>query len=150
MADTFLNRGTTAGWASQAEFDEGLRRHMLQVYNYMMLGLVVTGIVAYVVGTTPALYVPIFTTPLIGTLTEGGGLGTGRVSLFAGGRTRGWRYSGSGEWFNIDGYIPVATEQDPGIAPRGPVDSLLGSTHLSGYASAGYQAANGWRADRAA
>jgi outer membrane receptor protein involved in Fe transport len=80
-------------------------------------------------------------------LIEGGGLGTGRVSLFAGGRTRGWRYSGSGEWFNIDGYIPVSTEQDPGIAPRGPVDSLLGSTHLSGYASTGYQAANGWRFD---
>jgi FtsH-binding integral membrane protein len=30
----------------------------------MGLGLVVTGLVAYVVGTTPALYVPIFTTPL--------------------------------------------------------------------------------------
>ena len=57
------------------------------------------------------------------------------------------RYSASGEWFNIDGYIPVSTEQDPGIAPRGPVDSLLGSTHLSGYASTGYQAANGWRVD---
>ena len=80
-------------------------------------------------------------------LVEGGGLGTGRVSLFAGGRTRGWRYSASGEWFNIDGYIPVSTEQDPGIAPRGPIDSLLGSTHLSGYASTGYQAANGWRVD---
>jgi len=80
-------------------------------------------------------------------LVEGGGLGTGRVSLFGGGRARGWRYSASGEWFNFDGYIPVATEQDPGIAPRGPVDSLLGSTHRSGFASTGYQAANGWRAD---
>jgi outer membrane receptor protein involved in Fe transport len=78
-------------------------------------------------------------------LAEGGGLGTGRVSLFGGGRTRGWSYSASGEWFNIDGYIPVSTEQDPGIAPRGPIDSLLGSTHLSGFASTGYQAANGWR-----
>ena len=28
---------------------------MLQVYNYMMLGLALTGIVAYVVGTSPAL-----------------------------------------------------------------------------------------------
>ena len=80
-------------------------------------------------------------------LVEGGGLGTGRVSLFGGGRTRRVRYSASGEWFNIDGYIPVSTEQDPGIAPRGPIDSLLGSTHLSGYASMGYQAANGWRVD---
>jgi FtsH-binding integral membrane protein len=47
-----------------ALFDEGLRQHMLKIYNYMSLGLVVTGIVAYVVGTTPALYVPIFQTPL--------------------------------------------------------------------------------------
>ncbi len=48
----------------QAVFDEGLRRHMLRVYNYMALGLVLTGVVAFVVGTTPALYVPIFSTPL--------------------------------------------------------------------------------------
>ena len=37
---------------------------MLRVYNYMGLGLVMTGLVAVVVGTTPALYVPIFSTPL--------------------------------------------------------------------------------------
>ncbi len=37
---------------------------MLRVYNYMGLGLVVTGIVAFVVASTPALYVPIFSTPL--------------------------------------------------------------------------------------
>src|SRR6185503_17493045 len=36
-------------------------------------------------------------------LLEGGNLGTGRVSLFGGGRTRGWRYSTGGEWFTIDG-----------------------------------------------
>ena len=50
--------------ASAAVFDEGLRQHMLRVYNYMGLGLVVTGLVAFIVGTTPALYVPIFSTPL--------------------------------------------------------------------------------------
>jgi uncharacterized protein len=66
MAEPYANRYTApaARWASQAEFDEGLRRHMLQVYNYMMVGLALTGVVAYVVGTTPALYVPIFGTPL--------------------------------------------------------------------------------------
>lgn len=48
----------------QAVYDEGLRRHMLRVYNYMALGLVLTGAVAFIVGTTPALYVPIFSTPL--------------------------------------------------------------------------------------
>jgi FtsH-binding integral membrane protein len=54
----------TAGRIDQALFDEGLRQHMLRVYNYMGLGLVLTGLVAIMVGTTPALYVPIFSTPL--------------------------------------------------------------------------------------
>ena len=53
-----------AAGADQALFDEGLRQHMLRVYNYMGLGLVLTGLVAFVVGTTPTLYVPIFSTPL--------------------------------------------------------------------------------------
>src|SRR3712207_1968359 len=47
-----------------ALFDEGLRQHMLRVYNIMGLGLVVTGLVAFFVASTPALYVPIFQTPL--------------------------------------------------------------------------------------
>ena len=63
--DPIQNRfGYGAQAQSAALFDEGLRQHMLRVYNYMGLGLVITGIVAYVVGTTPALYVPIFQTPL--------------------------------------------------------------------------------------
>ena len=49
---------------SAAAFDEGLRQHMLRVYNYMGLGLVLTGVIAFVVGSSPALYVPIFSTPL--------------------------------------------------------------------------------------
>jgi FtsH-binding integral membrane protein len=44
--------------------DEGLRSFMLGVYNYMGLGLAITGLVAFVVASTPALAVPIFTTPL--------------------------------------------------------------------------------------
>ena len=55
---------TSAGRIDRTLFDEGLRQHMVRVYNYMGLGLVLTGLVAYVVGTTPALYVPIFSTPL--------------------------------------------------------------------------------------
>lgn len=78
-------------------------------------------------------------------IVEGGGLGTGRVSLFGGDRRGGWSYTAGGEWFSIDGYIPVAMEQDPGIAPRGPIDSKLGSKHRSGVASVEYQASNGWR-----
>ena len=55
---------TTTARASGAVFDEGLRQHMLRVYNYMGIGLVVTGLVAFFVASTPALYVPLFQTPL--------------------------------------------------------------------------------------
>lgn len=54
----------TAGRLATAEFDVGLRQHMLRVYNYMLFGLAITGAVAFLVGSTPALYVPIFSTPL--------------------------------------------------------------------------------------
>ncbi|MBZ9993592.1 Bax inhibitor-1/YccA family protein [Mesorhizobium sp. BH1-1-4] len=53
-----------AGARSGVVYDEGLRQHMLRVYNYMGLGLVVTGLVAFMVSSTPALYVPIFSSPL--------------------------------------------------------------------------------------
>src|SRR5690606_36904816 len=46
------------------EIDESLRQHMLRVYYYMAAGLVITGVVAYIIGSVPALYVPIFSTPL--------------------------------------------------------------------------------------
>ncbi len=78
-------------------------------------------------------------------LVEGGGLGTGRISMFGGDRRGGWGYTAGGEWFSIEGYIPVALEQDPGIAPRGPIDSNAGSTHQSAVASIEYQGASGWR-----
>lgn len=52
------------GTMNAALFDEGLRQHMLRVYNYMGLGLVITGLVAFIVGTTPELYGPLFSTPL--------------------------------------------------------------------------------------
>jgi FtsH-binding integral membrane protein len=64
MTPTNPRYGLGAAAGSQALFDEGLRKHMLRIYNYMAIGLVLTGIVALVVGTTPALYVPIFSTPL--------------------------------------------------------------------------------------
>ena len=54
--------GARAG--SALAIDEGLRSYMLRVYNYMGLGLVVTGLVAFFVASTPALYVPIFSSPL--------------------------------------------------------------------------------------
>src|SRR3546814_4655818 len=47
-----------------AIYDEGLRRHMLGVYRNMALGLGITALVALLVASTPALYQPIFGTPL--------------------------------------------------------------------------------------
>jgi outer membrane cobalamin receptor len=87
------------------------------------------------------------TRPSARLLAEGGGLNTGRVSLFGGGRARGWSSSAGGEWFSTGGYITVAEKQDPGIAPRGPIDTRAGSAHRSGLASIGYQAGNGGRFD---
>ncbi|MET3580635.1 FtsH-binding integral membrane protein [Mesorhizobium robiniae] len=59
-----LGYRTGVGAQTGAVFDEGLRKHMLRVYNYMGVGLVVTGVIAFVVASTPALYVPIFSSPL--------------------------------------------------------------------------------------
>jgi FtsH-binding integral membrane protein len=65
MFNQYPNRSGAFGRAvDTAAFDEGLRKHMLRVYNYMMIGLAVTGIIAFLVASTPALYIPIFTTPL--------------------------------------------------------------------------------------
>jgi uncharacterized protein len=64
MSPTQPGFGYGAEAQSQALFDEGLRQHMLRIYNYMAAGLVITGLVAFIVGSTPALYVPIFSTPL--------------------------------------------------------------------------------------
>jgi FtsH-binding integral membrane protein len=49
---------------SDLAYDAGLRRHMLGIYNNMALGLVLTGVVAFGIASTPALYQPIFGTPL--------------------------------------------------------------------------------------
>lgn len=44
--------------------DQGLRRHMLGIYNHMGLGLAITGLVALLVASTPSIHQPLFGTPL--------------------------------------------------------------------------------------
>jgi len=52
----FRTQGRVIGRAGTAvDVDEGLRKHMLRVYNYMTLGLGLTGAVAYAIATVPAL-----------------------------------------------------------------------------------------------
>lgn len=55
---------TSTARVAVEQIDQGLRSYLLSIYNYMGLGLAVTAIVAMAVAATPALYVPIFTTPL--------------------------------------------------------------------------------------
>ena len=55
--DVFVNPRTT--------FDAGLREHMLRVYNYMGLGLGISGLLAYLVSTNEFLSQMIFGSPLI-------------------------------------------------------------------------------------
>lgn len=60
----FAWRASTAAPYGAGAFDEGLRQHMLRIYNYTGLELVVTGSVAWLVAAMPALHGPIFGTPL--------------------------------------------------------------------------------------
>jgi FtsH-binding integral membrane protein len=61
MSTRFVSRPASG---AAAAFDAGLRRHMLSIYNNMGVGLAITGLVAFLVASTPALYQPIFGTPL--------------------------------------------------------------------------------------
>ena len=53
-----------AGAAQQESIDAGLRAYMLRVYNYMTIGLVVTGFVALLTASSPAAMNAIYGTPL--------------------------------------------------------------------------------------
>lgn len=63
MADYETIRPVGAG-ARGLQIDEGLRAHMNKVYGLMSAAMVVTGIVAYAVGSNPALLALIFGSPL--------------------------------------------------------------------------------------
>ena len=52
------------GAVVDTSIDAGLRSHMLSVYNYMGLALVLTGLTAFVTASSPALLQVIFGTPL--------------------------------------------------------------------------------------
>jgi hypothetical protein len=60
MAFDTQRRTWSASQAEAATIDVGLREYMLRVYNYMASGLALTGIVAWLVYTTPALQAVFF------------------------------------------------------------------------------------------
>lgn len=66
--------------ASSAEIDEGLRKYMLSIYNYLTVGLVLSGFVAYVVANVPAVNA-IFYQTVDGRLA--GYTGLGMIAIFA-------------------------------------------------------------------
>ena len=55
MAFNPQSRVLTPSVDRTAEIDVGLRAYMLRVYNYMAVGLTLTGVISYVVAHTPAL-----------------------------------------------------------------------------------------------
>ena len=63
MADYTTIRTAGAG-VRTAQLDEGLRAHMNKVYGLMSVGMVLTGGVAWAVGTNDAMIAAIFGTPL--------------------------------------------------------------------------------------
>lgn len=48
----------------QAAYDEGLRQQMLRVYNYMTGGLALSGLIAFLTASSPAMMNAIFGSPL--------------------------------------------------------------------------------------
>ena len=62
--NNFNNAQSSISNLSQVQIDEGLRTHMLRVYNYMSAALALTGIVAWFAATS-GLYVAIANTMLI-------------------------------------------------------------------------------------
>ena len=63
MATEFERRASVISSAA-ADVDEGLRAHMLRVYNYMAGGLVLTGLIAYLVSSSETLLRAIYGSPL--------------------------------------------------------------------------------------
>ncbi|WP_439816452.1 Bax inhibitor-1/YccA family protein [Zavarzinia sp. CC-PAN008] len=82
MADFYRDRmPTAAGSAAQAAIDEGLRAYMLRIYNFMAVGLAVSGVVAYLVYSVPSLQAMFFAVNEMGYVQGFSGLGY--VALFA-------------------------------------------------------------------
>jgi FtsH-binding integral membrane protein len=64
MSYDFNSGARTAPRSIGASFDAGLRQHMIRVYNHMTAGLIVTGIIAFLVSTSPSVLQTIFYSPL--------------------------------------------------------------------------------------
>ncbi|MEZ5670418.1 MAG: Bax inhibitor-1/YccA family protein [Alphaproteobacteria bacterium] len=59
LDNQFMTR--VQGIATSADVDAGLRSYMLRVYNYMVLGLALTGAIAFFISTSPSIWQLFFT-----------------------------------------------------------------------------------------
>jgi FtsH-binding integral membrane protein len=57
-------RARPVGGTADVAIDQGLRTYMLGVYNYMALGVALTGLIAWFVSSQPAIMQAIWTSPL--------------------------------------------------------------------------------------
>ncbi len=64
MAYDSGNRWSARTAVPQVDIDVGLRQYMLRIYNYMTGGLALTGVVAFLVSSSPELLRAIYGTPL--------------------------------------------------------------------------------------
>lgn len=55
MTNNPFNRGADVAGIERLGIDAGLRSHMLRIYNYMGLGVGMTGLMAWLIANTPAL-----------------------------------------------------------------------------------------------
>jgi len=53
MGNPFIPTGASAASSRTTTFDQGLRAHMVRVFNYMGGGLAITGLLAFIVASTP-------------------------------------------------------------------------------------------------
>ncbi len=65
MTSTANSAGMSPNPTLDKSLDQGLHQHMVRVYSYMTVGLAITGLVAFVVGTTPALYGLLLSSPVV-------------------------------------------------------------------------------------
>jgi FtsH-binding integral membrane protein len=60
----FNSSARATSGTNSLQYNEGLRAYMLRIYNYMAAALGITGIVAYLASSSPALMQSIYGTPL--------------------------------------------------------------------------------------
>lgn len=62
--EQYVRTGQSTAGVSAEQLDQGLRAHMSKIYGLMSFAMIITGVVAFVVGNNDAMLAAIFGTPL--------------------------------------------------------------------------------------